>query len=771
MYQMHQQHHQQQALAKPELPAPPPLRSEQHRPPTSVDSGRKQHQIYGPPDVVGRGHDTPPQQQSSIRYEPEPMSRHDVLPSENCVRYQKLPPAPRRPTAQSDLQQLERNRSPFGKPPQVTPTASPNAYHAYPQAHLSKHKVNSPAPPHIYGKPGPSTRPYDMNNDPSVPLPLTSKGGLTRPSQSSPTSYAHTSPTLPQHDVRKADVAYYMYNNGPPGFQPPSMSPQAHLHSIQTQPLDLGGKRKVEEPPEVYKGPIPEYSDHTSSMKPLYGSRKPIVDDPRPKMTHSHHQVNNLVPLSLTVAEVASKRKIEDTPMHVHLDTKKVRSDSAMGVAPGLPTNFMYARKDHDLKPPPPGPPEFLPEPSRSYADNLAPISLITSGSDIKVKPEVNLTPPLEIKKSTIHIGAAETTPVYTTTIVPTPTALCNGRHKDAPPQETMKSVITSSAELQRQMKAEPAEVAPVIVEPRSSPSLPLPLPPPPPPAVTSAPTPPVPSTSTSSSFPTPSSAPTKFQKVPKKAWVLQWHEGDGVQEKEEEKIIPKASPAESEVASSAAPGTSTTTTSTATGDSQTPPEKSVPTEEKDKMLNGHTPVTTPAVNETEENPSTTTTTAKAGPQSVNGFGKERLNESDIGSENESDNSGKEKALTDSTASPAKKLGRKGKEGAPSKSDLRKDGLCKRPPVTQLKKTGESFIQAETCNRVTPKIGKCRECRWHPSGRGSKKQSGAYCRFYGFRKLRYTKGGSLTVAGFSDPFSDPSKVTSIFQLFLLTYYL
>ncbi|KAF5299466.1 hypothetical protein FQR65_LT01046 [Abscondita terminalis] len=77
----------------------------------------------------------------------------------------------------------------------------------------------------------------------------------------------------------------------------------------------------------------------------------------------------------------------------------------------------------------------------------------------------------------------------------------------------------------------------------------------------------------------------------------------------------------------------------------------------------------------------------------------------------------------------------------------------RKPPVGQLKKTGESFLQDGPCFEVAPKLAKCRECRWTPNQR-SKNMPNIFCRFYAFRRLRYTKNGQLAIAGFSDPHKD-----------------
>lgn len=87
-----------------------------------------------------------------------------------------------------------------------------------------------------------------------------------------------------------------------------------------------------------------------------------------------------------------------------------------------------------------------------------------------------------------------------------------------------------------------------------------------------------------------------------------------------------------------------------------------------------------------------------------------------------------------------------------------------KPPVSQLKKTGESFLQDGPCFEVAPKLAKCRECRWTQNQR-SKSNSNIFCRFYAFRRLRYTKNGQLAIAGFSDPYRDAKHVSFFNSIF------
>jgi len=76
------------------------------------------------------------------------------------------------------------------------------------------------------------------------------------------------------------------------------------------------------------------------------------------------------------------------------------------------------------------------------------------------------------------------------------------------------------------------------------------------------------------------------------------------------------------------------------------------------------------------------------------------------------------------------------------------------------KKTGEKFLQTDSCYDIVPKNIRCLECRKvrHSGFKGDKtptpKQSKTnwddFCRFYEFRKLKYNKTSHIVVAGFSD---------------------
>ncbi|VEN64471.1 unnamed protein product [Callosobruchus maculatus] len=148
--------------------------------------------------------------------------------------------------------------------------------------------------------------------------------------------------------------------------------------------------------------------------------------------------------------------------------------------------------------------------------------------------------------------------------------------------------------------------------------------------------------------------------------------------------------------------------------------------------------------------------------------------EKESGSEKDSDSGASASAPSKKSGNPGKEPRKRGRRPKGSKNDRGEEPRPKKskddntppppppqpprdpfrkPPVGQLKKTGESFLQDGPCFEVAPKLAKCRECRWTPNQR-SKNMPNIFCRFYAFRRLRYTKNGQLAIAGFSDPHKD-----------------
>lgn len=157
------------------------------------------------------------------------------------------------------------------------------------------------------------------------------------------------------------------------------------------------------------------------------------------------------------------------------------------------------------------------------------------------------------------------------------------------------------------------------------------------------------------------------------------------------------------------------------------------------------------------------------GNQSVPASESGSESEKESGSEKDSDSGASSTVTTKKTAKEPRKRGRRPKSSKNDKGEeprtkkSKDDSLPQRdpfrkPPVGQLKKTGESFLQDGPCFEVAPKLAKCRECRWTPNQR-SKNMPNIFCRFYAFRRLRYTKNGQLAIAGFSDPYKDALEVT------------
>lgn len=165
----------------------------------------------------------------------------------------------------------------------------------------------------------------------------------------------------------------------------------------------------------------------------------------------------------------------------------------------------------------------------------------------------------------------------------------------------------------------------------------------------------------------------------------------------------------------------------------------------------------------------------KVGTQSVTVSESGSDSEKESGSEKDSD-SGASTTITTKKpgTNPTKEPRKRGRRPKSSKNDKgeeprtkksRDDSMPQRdpirkPPVGQLKKTGESFLQDGPCHEVAPKLAKCRECRMTPNQR-SKNMPNIFCRFYAFRRLRYTKNGQLAIAGFSDPHKDALEVLII----------
>lgn len=101
-----------------------------------------------------------------------------------------------------------------------------------------------------------------------------------------------------------------------------------------------------------------------------------------------------------------------------------------------------------------------------------------------------------------------------------------------------------------------------------------------------------------------------------------------------------------------------------------------------------------------------------------------------------------------------------------------------KPDEEKLIKTGQSWIQDDLCIRYScTRISKCRECRLTPNQRDkicSVRSITVFCRFYAFRRMQYTKSGTLVMAGFNDPYVDADEVSVLIKfnisLILVDFY-
>lgn len=191
------------------LPAPPPLVPESGNS-VIVKHDAKQHPYASKPRSEPGAHYGLPPRPYRAGLSPHAPPHHP-------------PPAP-------PAQQQDKGRARHYRP---APPRSP-AYYAAPPAPPTKSKVSSPAPPHMYGKPGSSPAPahYGVAVEPP-PHAKTEPPPVPYPPPSAYSSALRTRPPPAAH-----------HNPRTPEPRPPprahGASPPAALAACQTQPLDLG---------------------------------------------------------------------------------------------------------------------------------------------------------------------------------------------------------------------------------------------------------------------------------------------------------------------------------------------------------------------------------------------------------------------------------------------------------------------------------------------------------------------------------------------------
>lgn len=595
----------------------------------------------------------------------------------------------------------------------------------------SKPKVSSPAPHHIYGKPAvpPVTR-----HEPTTPIQLTAKPPLS--SSVSPSPYQQMPqyhPPLPQSTppmtcpppahsrTTPSDPRYDRYPNSVPGGISVKASIQHHGNS----------------PPTAASAPLAVSRSHPQYIPGVTVSVQNIPGAPSVQTQ----------PLDLGVSKydpaVSPKRKAGSSASPVCLETKKRRIEPQTGAPQSLP--------------------------------------IYVGGSQPQLA-RVSEPSPL------IASAATTITTVVNTAAYRTPSTTSNSPAlNESEVSLTLENTVRPSS-VESQQTNSPAPNLPVTQSETETPSTPVKL--------TVAPSC-VDSEKSNSPGPTKTSYPVRHLK---KAW-LQRHTGEdledttGVTGSGSCVTLPihtmaanKENPMHSihSIGSMAVNSISKTKHFTAKPNNRKTPNK--------ETLNGHPNDPTkgddssssdqdrgrksppkrkpPKVKRKKGAPKKPSEEKKRKP----GAGQVVVSESGSDSEKES-GSEKDSDSGASTVAPGKKSNsvkeprKRGRRPKSSKNDKGEEPRVKKskdetvpqrdpfrkPPVGQLKKTGESFLQDGPCFEVAPKLAKCRECRWTPNQR-SKNMPNIFCRFYAFRRLRYTKNGQLAIAGFSDPHKDALEV-------------
>ena len=228
------------------------------------------------------------------------------------------------------------------------------------------------------------------------------------------------------------------------------------------------------------------------------------------------------------------------------------------------------------------------------------------------------------------------------------------------------------------------------------------------------------------------SSSPQYVHKL-KKAWIKAYNDQDST------------SPAST-------PGTNRATPSPA------PSNASSKSTKNNKKVNGHSKDESAADESSDSSTAKTGKSGKSGSSSTSGKrggqgstasarSTPRLKKT---SESDSDNSKDSDATVSSRKSgkgrgrgrkPGKKAANPSQKSAPKKEvddnneeDMtsvkkEKENPFNNPPISVLKKTGDSFLQDADCFKVAPKLTKCRECKWSQHNKNAGSSTSIFCRY------------------------------------------
>ncbi|KAI4495689.1 hypothetical protein M0802_008524 [Mischocyttarus mexicanus] len=188
-------------------------------------------------------------------------------------------------------------KSTYAYPHPHPPTASPTSHYAAPTA-VSKPKVSSPAPPHIYGKPNSGIMtgtPVCRASEPAVaaPIPLTSKAGSS-PYQQVPHHHGAPPPPLPP----PAHSSRSVYDNrGFGGSMPAAKLPPPPLHGS---------------PPTAASAPLSRPIVHPAHHGSPHQQPGQTLQHAQPQIASSNFQTQ---PLDLGVERSGSPKRKAPTPL------------------------------------------------------------------------------------------------------------------------------------------------------------------------------------------------------------------------------------------------------------------------------------------------------------------------------------------------------------------------------------------------------------------------------------------------------------------------
>ncbi|XP_043460930.1 probable JmjC domain-containing histone demethylation protein 2C isoform X2 [Leptopilina heterotoma] len=712
------------------------------------------------------------------------------------------PPEPRylsRPGPEPGIQYGAKSAYSYPHPP----TASSTTHYAAPAG--SKPKVSSPAPSHIYGKPNsgimtgtPVCRASETGPVPG-PLPLTSKAGtspyqqvphhhgapplpLPPPAHSSRSVYdsrgfasavsasklppppLHTSPSTTASTPMSARAVVHPSHHSSPHQPGPQIPPQQSMSAFQTQPLDLGVER-TSSPKRKAPTPSDECSVQPVSLEVC---KKRRVDEPQPLSLQS---VNTPVlsrvsePSPLIASAATSITTVVNTALLAQPTNQSQVSDrvvTSVSPAPRATSGDESVRPSStgsvcSLNPTPSAAPSPAPIPSPAPAPSPAP-SIVPSPA-----PSAPGTPAKA--NSTIDSEKSNS---------PAP----------RPPSSTKYPVHKlKKAWLQRHSGEDGTEDTTGVVGSGSCVTLPL--------NIAQAPSQPL---NNKERETTPTTTTTTTTSLPSAVNSIHNIGSMAVNSINKTKVTGKSGrkPANKEAVNGHANEAKSLQEDSSSSDPErkSPPKRKPPKvkrkkgaarkqqavaedhrRRKDDKQGGGTGAGSESSNESEAGSVSDTseqlgsvqpasrgrhTAANSNNSSGNGTNKEPRKRgrrpktskgSDVGEEQQPRS--KKERRDDSTGGGAGGNGPGG--GGSGKSDP-----FRKPSISQLKKTGESWLQDGNCCEVAPKLAKCRECRMTPHQRSKNLYQNIFCRFYAFRKLRFTKNGQLAIAGFSDPHKDAS---------------